>query len=131
MRSVFITLGSVCAFLGVACGAFGTHALKATLTPDALAIYQTGVNYQMWHSLGLLAVGLIQHNLPESKPVAWAGWLMFLGILLFSGSLYLLVLLDSPRFGMVTPVGGICFLLAWLILSISVNNKKEPTQRYE
>lgn len=125
MRSIFFTLGAACAFLAVAFGAFGAHALKATLSPEALAAYQTGVTYQMWHSLGLMVAALAQHYFPESKRIVWAGWLMFFGILLFSGSLYLLALLDMPKLGMITPLGGLCFLLAWLLLGCAINNNKK------
>ncbi len=125
MRSIFFTLGSLCAFLAVGFGAFGAHALKTSLSPAALAVYQTGVTYQMWHSLGLLVVALVQQQLPESKLIAWAGWSMFFGILLFSGSLYLLALLDMPKLGTITPLGGLCFLLAWLLLGCAVNKKNK------
>jgi len=129
MKSVFLLLGAICAFMGVGLGAFGAHALKATLTPEALAIYHTGVTYQMWHSLGLIGIGLLQHQIPGSKLAPWAGWLMFSGILLFSGSLYLLALLNLHWLGMITPVGGVCFLIAWLLVCLSVKNKK-PKKRY-
>ncbi|MEQ1558137.1 MAG: DUF423 domain-containing protein [Methyloglobulus sp.] len=124
MRSVFLLLGSFSAMIGVGVGAFGAHALKAILSPEALAIYQTGVTYQMWHSLGLFGIGLFHQQQPEAKLVPWAGWLMFVGILLFSGSLYALALTDLRWLGMITPVGGVCFLLAWLFVCLSVNNKK-------
>jgi uncharacterized membrane protein YgdD (TMEM256/DUF423 family) len=124
MRSVFLALGALCAFVGVGMGAFGAHALKASLSPESLAVYQTGVTYQMWHSLGLIAIALVQQSIPDSKRIAIAGWLMFLGILLFSGSLYLLVLLDMPKLGMITPIGGVCFLIAWLLLFLSASTNK-------
>jgi uncharacterized membrane protein YgdD (TMEM256/DUF423 family) len=124
MRSVFLALGALCAFVGVGMGAFGAHALKASLSPESLAVYQTGVTYQMWHSLGLIAIALVQQSIPDSKRIAIAGWLMFLGILLFSGSLYLLVLLDMPKLGMITPIGGVCFLIAWLLLCLSASTNK-------
>jgi uncharacterized membrane protein YgdD (TMEM256/DUF423 family) len=111
-------------------GAFGAHALKASLSPESLAVYQTGVTYQMWHSLGLIAIALVQQSIPDSKRIAIAGWLMFLGILLFSGSLYLLVLLDMPKLGMITPIGGVCFLIAWLLLCLSASTKKTK-KRYK
>jgi uncharacterized membrane protein YgdD (TMEM256/DUF423 family) len=130
MKSVFLVLGSLCAFAGVGLGAFGAHALKASLSPESLAVYQTGVTYQMWHSLGLIAIALVQQSMPDSKRIAVAGWLMFLGILLFSGSLYLLVLLDMPQLGMITPIGGVCFLVAWLLLCLSVTHNKHK-KRYE
>jgi uncharacterized membrane protein YgdD (TMEM256/DUF423 family) len=130
MRSVFLALGALCAFVGVGMGAFGAHALKASLSPESLAVYQTGVTYQMWHSLGLIAIALVQQSIPDSKRIAIAGWLMFLGILLFSGSLYLLVLLDMPKLGMITPIGGVCFLIAWLLLCLSASTKKTK-KRYK
>lgn len=129
MKSVFLFLASLSAFIGVGLGAFGAHVLKATLSVDMLAIYQTGINYQMWHALGLFGIALLQYQAPDSKLIAWAGWLMFIGILLFSGSLYLLALLDLPKLGMITPIGGGCFLIAWLLLCLYVNNKKS-NKRY-
>jgi uncharacterized membrane protein YgdD (TMEM256/DUF423 family) len=128
MQSPFLFLGAICAFIGVGMGAFGAHALKATLSPEMLAIYQTGVAYQMWHALGLLGIGILRQLDPDSKLIPWAGWLMFIGILLFSGSLYLLALLNLRWLGMITPIGGVCFLIAWLLVCLSVNKKK--TKRY-
>lgn len=130
MKSVFLFLGAFGAFMGVSLGAFGAHALKATLSAESLAVYQTGVTYQMWHSLGLIAIALVQQQAPDSKLLPWAGWFMFTGILLFSGSLYLLVLLDMPQLGMITPIGGSCFLIAWLLICISAT-KKKSTSRYQ
>jgi uncharacterized membrane protein YgdD (TMEM256/DUF423 family) len=130
MKSVFLVLGCLCAFAGVGLGAFGAHALKSSLSAESLAVYQTGVTYQMWHSLGLIAIALVQQHMPDSKRIAVAGWLMFLGILLFSGSLYLLVLLDMPQLGMITPIGGVCFLVAWLLLCLSATHNKHK-KRYE
>jgi uncharacterized membrane protein YgdD (TMEM256/DUF423 family) len=130
MKSVFLVLGSLCAFVGVGMGAFGAHALKATLSAESLAVYQTGVTYQMWHSLGLIVIALVQQHIPDSKRITVAGWLMFLGILLFSGSLYLLVLLDMPQLGMITPIGGVCFLISWLFVCLSASNNKSK-KRYK
>jgi uncharacterized membrane protein YgdD (TMEM256/DUF423 family) len=130
MRPVFLFLGAFSAFVGVGMGAFGAHALKATLHPEMLAVYQTGVTYQMWHSLGLIAIALIQQHAPGSKLIPWAGGLMFTGILLFSGSLYTLALTNFHWVGMITPIGGVCFLIAWLLLCLSFNNKKS-TSRYQ
>lgn len=119
MKSTFLSLGAFCAFTGVGLGAFGAHGLKTILSAESLAIYQTGVTYQMWHSLGLLVVGLLQNQIPESKKISWSGRFMFLGILLFSSSLYLLAILDYRWLGMITPVGGVCFLLSWLLLCLT------------
>ncbi len=118
MRSVFLLLSAVTAFTGVAMGAFGAHALKTVLDPDMLAAYKTGVTYQMWHALGLGLIGLLQRLTPTSKLLRWCGWLMFSGILLFSGSLYLLTLLNCKWLGIITPFGGSAYLLAWLLLGV-------------
>ena len=104
MPSVFLFLGTTFAFLGVIFGAFGAHALKTMITPELLAVYQTGVTYQMWHAFGLIAIALIQQHAPQSMLLRWAGSLMFLGIILFSGSLYLLAVFDLPALGRLTPV---------------------------
>ncbi|MEJ2483276.1 MAG: DUF423 domain-containing protein, partial [Gemmatimonadota bacterium] len=106
-------LGSLSAFLGVAAGAFGAHALKAVVAPDLLVVYETGVRYQLFHALALLALGLAAKVRPEGRwsiPV----WLFAGGTVLFSGSLYLLALTGVRWLGAVTPIGGICFLAGWL-----------------
>lgn len=130
MKSTFVSLGAFCAFTGVGLGAFGAHSLKAILSPESLAVYQTGVTYQMWHSLGLIGLGILQNQIPESKLINWSGRLMFLGILLFSVSLYLLAILDYRWLGMITPVGGVCFLIAWLLLCLTFQ-KKKTNSRYQ
>ena len=118
MRSLFLLLGGVSAFTGVAMGAFGAHGLKAVLSPELLDVYKTGVNYQMWHALGLIGIALVQRHAPESKLIDWAGRLMFAGIVLFSGSLYLLAILNLKWLGMITPIGGLAFLVAWLLITL-------------
>jgi len=99
-------------------GAFGAHALKTVLTPEMLAVYKTAVTYQMWHALGLGFIAVLRQLNPESRLIIYSGWLMFSGIVLFSGSLYLLSLSGVKWLGMITPVGGLCFLSAWLLLMI-------------
>lgn len=126
MRSIFLCLGAFSALTGVGMGAFGAHALKAVLSPELLAVYQTGVHYQLWHALGLIAVALLQQQAPLSKLLAWAGWLMFSGIILFSGSLYLLAILEQKSLGIITPFGGIGFLVAWLLIALFAV-KKQPS----
>jgi uncharacterized membrane protein YgdD (TMEM256/DUF423 family) len=118
MKSVFLLLGALSALTGVGMGAFGAHGLKTVISPDMLAVYQTGVTYQMWHALGLIGIALIHQQTPRSTLLYWAGCFMFAGILLFSGSLYSLALLNLKWLGMITPVGGICFLIAWLLITI-------------
>lgn len=115
MNPVFLLLGALSALTGVALGAFGAHGLKAVISPELLAVYQTGVSYQMYHALSLVGIAQIRQN---SKLINWAGRLMISGILLFSGSLYLLALLNLKWLGMITPVGGVCFLTAWLLVTI-------------
>lgn len=113
MRRTFLTLAALGGFTGVALGAFGAHGLKHLLSDYQLDIYKTAVNYQMWHSL---ALGLIA-QLPARPALRWAGRLLALGILLFSGSLYLLAIFDIKWLGMVTPLGGLAFLAAWGLLA--------------
>lgn len=110
-------LGALNAFLAVAAGAFGAHALKARLTPDMLAVFETGARYQMYHALGLLAVGAL---VALGRSTGAVGWLMLAGIVLFSGSLYALALTQVRVLGAITPLGGLCFLTAWLWLAISM-----------
>lgn len=99
-------------------GAFGAHGLKSMLSPELLTVYQTGVTYQMWHALGLVATALIGQHAPPSKLLCWAGWLMFFGITIFSGSLYLLAIFNLKWLGLFTPIGGIGFLTAWLLIAV-------------
>lgn len=113
-----LLLGALSALTGVGLGAFGAHILKNVLAPELLAIYQTGITYQMWHALGLILLALLQQQDPLSKLLLWSTRLMFLGIVLFSGSLYLLVGLNLRWLGMITPFGGVSFLTAWLLLAI-------------
>lgn len=130
MPSVFLFLGTTFAFSGVVLGAFGAHLLKTMMTPELLAVYQTGVTYQMWHAFGLIAIALMQQYDSESLLLKWAGSLMFLGIVLFSGSLYLLAVLDVPELGKITPIGGVSFLISWSLLVI-FSGKKQTRQRYK
>lgn len=116
---IFVVLGSLSAFLGVGLGAFGAHGLKTKVTPEMLAVWQTGVLYHLVHALGLLLIGIICHLMPEAATARNAGWAILLGTVLFSGSLYLMVLTGIKPLGMITPFGGIAFLLGWLLLGIA------------
>jgi uncharacterized membrane protein YgdD (TMEM256/DUF423 family) len=113
---IFIILGALNAFLSVALGAFGAHGLEGKLEPKYLEIWKTGVQYQMFHAIGLLIIGILAGNIPASSLISWSGWLMFLGILLFSGSLYVLSVTRISILGAITPIGGVSFLVAWLLL---------------
>ena len=129
MKSLFLFLGAISALVGVGMGAFGAHGLKAVLSPEMLAVYQTGVTYQMWHALGLIGIAIFRQQEPESRLLGWAGSLMFIGIILFSGSLYLLALLNLKWLGMITPVGGFGFITAWALLAVFAA-KKQHHSRY-
>lgn len=120
MAKLWLTLGSVGMLLAVAMGAFGAHALKKTLTPDLMAIYETAVHYHVYHALGLIAIGLLALHLPATALLRWAGVLMAAGLVLFSGSLYALSLSGIRWLGAITPIGGAAFLAAWSLLAIAV-----------
>jgi uncharacterized membrane protein YgdD (TMEM256/DUF423 family) len=115
-RSPFLAWGAVAALLGVAFGAFGAHALKAHVDAAGLAVWQTAVQYHLFHALGLLCVGLLADRNPGSRWLRWSGWSMTAGVVLFSGSLYLLALTGQRFLGYVTPIGGFGFLLGWACL---------------
>ena len=108
----FIFLGAINGFLAVAFGAFAAHALKNLLSAGLLEVFQTGVEYQAMHALALLAAGLLGRD-GRSRALKLAAWAFATGILLFSGSLYILALTDIRWMGAVTPFGGTAFLLGW------------------
>jgi len=117
---LFLATGGVAALLAVALGAFGAHALRSRVAPEMLAVWHTGVEYHVFHALGLLAVGIVAIHLPGSTLLRWSGLLMLVGIILFSGSLYLLALSGERWLGAVTPVGGLAFLAAWVLFVAAV-----------
>jgi uncharacterized membrane protein YgdD (TMEM256/DUF423 family) len=116
---LFAVAGALLAFAAVAAGAFGAHALKARLTPEQLAVFDTGVRYHLAHALALFAAAWVCTRWPGTSATA-GGWLFIAGIVLFSGSLYALALTGQRVFGAVTPVGGLCFLAGWLALALAV-----------
>ena len=120
MSRFLITLGAVSAALSVALGAFAAHGLKTRLPQDILAVFQTGVQYQFYHSLGLILVGILVHLYRESSLLTAAGLLMAAGILLFSGSLYVISTTGIRSLGIITPIGGVAFIAAWLMLAIGI-----------
>ncbi len=120
MAKFYLALGSINAILVVLIGAFGAHGLKAKLTVENMAIFQTGVQYHFYHAVGLILVGLIAWHIPTSPYLRWSAWLMIMGIILFSGSLYALSITNIRWLGMITPVGGMAFIIAWLLLSIGI-----------
>jgi uncharacterized membrane protein YgdD (TMEM256/DUF423 family) len=112
-----LRLGAVLAAVGVALGAFGAHGLRSLVTPERLAVFETGVRYHLLHALAILAAAWASHAAPQSAGPRWAGALFALGVLLFSGSLYLLVWTGVTTWGAVTPIGGLSFLAGWIALA--------------
>ncbi len=115
---IFAVLGALSGFIAVALGAFGAHALKARLPADLLAIFETGVRYQLYHAFALIAVAWALHTGGQGAARA-AGWCFVAGTLIFSGSLYALALSGLRALGAITPLGGLAFLAGWLLLAWS------------
>jgi len=112
--------GAVLAFLGVALGAFGAHALKASLAADMLVVYQTGVQYHLVHALGIVLIGVLVQIVPASKWLPIAAWTMTAGVVVFSGSLYALSISGVRLLGAITPLGGVALLAAWGMVAYAV-----------
>ena len=119
MERTFAVLGALLACLAVGAGAFGAHGLRGRLTPELLDVVETAARYQMYHALGLLAVAWAADRWPGGATAA-AGWLFVVGIVLFSGSLYLLSLTGTRWLGAITPLGGAAFLAGWLALAWAI-----------
>lgn len=117
MRTFWI-IGCLFGLLAVAAGAFGAHALRQRLTPEHLAVFETAVRYQMYHALALLAVAWAGEQWPGTAAQA-AGWLFTFGVVVFSGSLYLLTLTGTRWLGAITPIGGVAMLAGWLALALA------------
>jgi uncharacterized membrane protein YgdD (TMEM256/DUF423 family) len=128
MHKTFLSLGAIFGGIAVALGAFGAHGLKKIASGDVVSVFQTGVQYQMYHTLALLAMAIIYDRLPN-KWIKWSGYLFSSGILFFSGSLYLITALKvweksiPPLIGIITPVGGMLFILGWLSFLIGLLKK--------
>ena len=116
----FLLLGAANAALAVLLGAFGAHSLKTHLAADMMAVYQTGLQYHLFHALGLLAVGFAAKQIGDAVWLRWSGWLMLAGVFIFSGSLYLLSITGLRWLGAVTPLGGIAFIAAWVLFAVAV-----------
>lgn len=128
MHKLYLGLGASLAGLGVILGAFGAHGLKALVGPETVNTYQTGVQYQMYHAFALMLVGILYERMPNNL-LNWAGILFLAGIVLFSGSLYLLASLKAMNkvgvsgIGIITPIGGVLFVVAWILLVIAIIRK--------
>ena len=125
MHNVFLKLAAIIGALTVALGAFGAHALKKHATEYAIGIFETGVRYQFYHVIALLAVGILYKDF-SNKWMVYAGWMFVIGMLLFSGSLYLLTyikIIEKPSLnwiGAITPLGGVAFIAGWICMFIGV-----------
>ena len=117
MARNFLVIAALSGFLAVALGAFGAHGLKDRLAPDLMAVYQTAVQYHFYHTLVLLAVAMLLLRYPQQGILVASGSLLLVGLVLFSGSLYVLALSGVRWLGAITPLGGVAFLLAWLLLA--------------
>jgi uncharacterized membrane protein YgdD (TMEM256/DUF423 family) len=118
MDRTFLLIGSILGFLGVAFGAFGAHGLRHRLSPEMLAVFETGVRYQMYHVFAVLIVAAAIGHLGNARLLTAAGWAFSAGTLLFSGSLYALALTNVTTLGAITPIGGVLFLAGWALLGI-------------
>jgi len=130
MHKTFLSLGALFGGIAVALGAFGVHGLKGIVSPDVVSVFQTGVQYQMYHTLALLVIALVYDRLPN-KWIKWSGYLFSSGILFFSGSLYLITALKAEErsipvlIGVITPIGGLLFILGWLSFLIGAFKKND------
>jgi len=119
MERTFLVVGSLSAALAVGLGAFGAHGLRDRLTPEMLAVFETGVRYHLVHALALVVVALVAARWPQAPAVGLAGWAFVAGTVLFSGSLYLVAVTGTRWLGAITPLGGAAFLVGWLALAWS------------
>ena len=117
MANLFISLASLSGLLAVAFGAFGAHALRGRLDAYAMGVFETAVQYHFYHSLALLAVGVLALSQPHTVLLKSSGWLFLLGLVLFSGSLYILSLSGIKWLGAITPLGGLAFIAGWACLA--------------
>lgn len=118
MDRAFLLMGALAGFTGVALGAFAAHGLRGRLSPDMLAVFETGVRYHMYHALALVATAWLMSR-THNRMIAAAGWFFAAGIVLFSGSLYLLAFSRTAALGAITPIGGVAFLLGWACLALA------------
>jgi len=128
-RKLFLRAGTILAFTAVALGAFGAHALKTTLSPERLLSYETATRYQLMHAIVLILISALIHQ-GKKRLLVYAGWAITGGVVLFSGSIYLLVLqellgLDWSFAGPLTPVGGVLLILGWGMMFVSSYQKPE------
>lgn len=123
MGRAFFFAGALLGLLSVAAGAFGAHVLRGRLSPDMMNVFELAARYQMYHALALLAAGWLNFRV-DSRLALWSGWLLLSGTVIFSGSLYLLSLTETPWLGAITPLGGLFMLSGWLFLALAALHLK-------
>ncbi|RDW20504.1 DUF423 domain-containing protein [Oceanobacillus chungangensis] len=116
---LFLILGAINGFIAVALGAFGAHGLEGKVSEKQIGTWNTAVDYQMFHTMALFVTGLLLAKF-QSGGLQWAGWMFLVGIIIFSGSLYLYSVTSVKTFGMITPIGGVAFLIGWILLGTAV-----------
>ena len=115
----YIAIGAILSAIGILFGAFGSHSLKSKLNPEQLVVFDIATRYLMYHALGIFGIGILAYSVPDSVvkiPVI----IMFIGILLFSGSLYLISLKGYTKLGLITPIGGTAFIVSWVLLALNI-----------
>ena len=123
MAKKWIGIGSILVMLSVMIGAFGAHMLEPIIGEDKISVYETGVQYHMIHALGIILIGVIAKVFGEAKLLVWSARLLFIGIILFSGSLYVLSISGLGPLGAITPLGGVSFIAGWICLAVTVLKK--------
>ena len=118
MANPLITIAAINGLLAVVLGAFMSHSLEETITTELLEVFKTGVSYHMYHSLAALVVGILSLIFPKARLLKYSAYSFLLGIMFFSGSLYLIALTELPMIGIITPIGGIFLILGWATLCI-------------
>ena len=115
----YIAIGAILSAIGILFGAFGSHSLKSKLNPEQLIVFDIATRYLMYHAIGIFSIGILAYSVPESV-VKIPVFIMLIGILLFSGSLYLISLKGFSKFGIITPIGGTAFIVSWVLLAINI-----------
>lgn len=123
-----IITGSILMALAVGFGAFGAHIVQGNLSTERYDVYQTAVQYHFYHAIGLLILGVLMMKIRDSKWLRWSGYSLVTGVLVFSGSLYLLTLTDTGWLGAITPIGGMAFILGWIFLAIGVKKGNDSRE---
>jgi len=125
MNSKYFTIGAISAAIAIAFGAFGAHGLEDKLTEHYLAVFETGVRYQMYSSLGLMLIGLLSQFVGRSKAIVNGARLVIAGMVIFSGSLYILSITGFSKLGMITPIGGVSMIAGWIIIALAAKNNNK------